>query len=49
YAHVCCDRRSGRAPDALVAQAKASLAEPVDNARLGGAITRFLTRRANYS
>jgi GMP synthase-like glutamine amidotransferase len=44
YAHVCCDRRAGRAPDALVAQAKASLAEPVDNERLGGAITRFLSR-----
>jgi len=44
YAHVCCDRRVGLAPDTLVAQAKASLAEPVDNARLGGAITRFLTR-----
>lgn len=43
YAHVCCERRIGRAPDTLVAQAKASLAEPVDNARLGGAITRFLT------
>ena len=42
YAHVCCELREGHAPDALVAQAKASLAEPVDNARLGGAITRFL-------
>ena len=31
FAHVCCDRREGRAPDAVVAQAKASLAEPVDN------------------
>ncbi len=44
YAHVCCELRKGNAPDAVVAQAKASLAEPVDNARLGGAITRFLTR-----
>jgi len=32
------------APDELVEEAKASLAEPVDNARLGSAITRFLTR-----
>jgi GMP synthase-like glutamine amidotransferase len=45
FAHVCCELREGHAPDTLVAQAKASLAEPVDNARLGGAITRFLTRR----
>jgi GMP synthase-like glutamine amidotransferase len=44
YAHVCCELREGKAPDALVAQAKASLAEPVDNARLGRAITRLLTR-----
>jgi GMP synthase-like glutamine amidotransferase len=44
FAHVCCDLRVGRAPDDVVARAKASLAEPVDNARLGGAITRFLTR-----
>jgi GMP synthase-like glutamine amidotransferase len=44
YARICCELREGHAPDAVVAQAKASLAEPVDNARLGGAITRFLTR-----
>ena len=44
FAHLCCDIRKGTAPDDVVAQAKASLAEPVDNARLGGAITRFLTR-----
>ncbi len=44
FAHLCCDIRKGHAPDELVAQAKASLAEPVDNARLGSAITRFLTR-----
>lgn len=47
FAHLCCDLRAGHAPDSVVAQAKASLAEPVDNARLGGAITRFLTRGAN--
>jgi GMP synthase-like glutamine amidotransferase len=44
FAHICCDIRKGEAPDAVVAQAKASLAEPVDNAALGGAVTRFLTR-----
>ena len=44
FAHLCCDIRKGLAPDELVAEAKASLAEPVDNARLGGAIARFLTR-----
>jgi GMP synthase-like glutamine amidotransferase len=44
FAQLCCDIRKGQAPDELVAEAKASLAEPVDNARLGGAITRFLTR-----
>jgi GMP synthase-like glutamine amidotransferase len=47
FAHVCCDLRMGRAPDAVVAEARASLAEPVDNARLGTAITRFLTGGAN--
>ena len=46
YALACCEmaRASGRAPDGLVAAAKASLAEPLQSARLGGAITRFLTR-----
>jgi len=46
FAHLCCELREGRAPDALVAAAKASLSEPVDNARLGFAMARFLTRRA---
>jgi len=44
FAHLCCDIRKGHAPAELIAQAKATLAEPVDNARLGSAITRFLTR-----
>jgi len=44
FADYCCDLRAGHAPEAVVAQAKASLAEPVDNARLGSAIARFLTR-----
>src|SRR6266702_6287003 len=45
FAHVCCELREGKAPDAVVATAKASLAEPLDSAKLGGAITRFLARR----
>lgn len=46
FAHVCCELREGQAPDAVVAAAKASLAEPLDSAKLGAAITRFLNRRA---
>ena len=48
YAMACCEvvHSKGHAPDSLVATAKASLAEPLESARLGGAITRFLTRRA---
>ena len=46
FAHVCCELRQGKAPDAVVAAAKASLAEPLDSAKLGGAITRFLVKRA---
>ena len=45
-AHFCCEARQGKAPDEVVASAKASLTLPLDNARLGGAIARFLTRRA---
>ena len=45
FAQVCCDLRDGKAPDAVVATARASLAEPMDSAKLGGAITRFLARR----
>jgi GMP synthase-like glutamine amidotransferase len=45
FAQVCCDFRDGKAPDDVVATARASLAEPLDSASLGGAITRFLTRR----
>ncbi|WP_065756865.1 type 1 glutamine amidotransferase [Bradyrhizobium paxllaeri] len=46
YALACCEmaHAKGHAPDSLVAAAKASLAEPLENARLGSAITRFLTR-----
>jgi GMP synthase-like glutamine amidotransferase len=49
FAHVCCTAREDQAPDAMVAAAKASLAEPLDHGRLGGAITRFLTRPARAS
>jgi GMP synthase-like glutamine amidotransferase len=46
YALACCEmaHSKGHAPDGLVAAAKASLAEPLESAKLGGAITRFLTR-----
>ncbi|MEH2556722.1 GMP synthase-like glutamine amidotransferase [Bradyrhizobium algeriense] len=46
FALACCEvvHTKGHAPDSLVAAAKGSLAEPLENARLGGAITRFLTR-----
>jgi GMP synthase-like glutamine amidotransferase len=46
FALACCEvaGTKGHAPDLLVAAAKASLAESLENARLGGAITRFLTR-----
>lgn len=43
YADALCDLHRGRAPDALVEAAKASLAEPLDHATLGGVVTRFLT------
>jgi GMP synthase-like glutamine amidotransferase len=45
YADALCDLRRGRAPDPVVEAAKASLAEPLDHARLGGAIARFLSGR----
>ncbi|WP_431205150.1 type 1 glutamine amidotransferase [Bradyrhizobium betae] len=45
FARVCCELRDGNAPADVVASAKASLAEPLDSAKLGGAITRFLARR----
>jgi GMP synthase-like glutamine amidotransferase len=44
FAQVCCELREGKAPDDVVATAKASLAEPMDSAKLGGAITRFLVK-----
>ena len=44
FAHLCCELREGKAPDDVVATAKASLELPLENARLGEAITRFLAR-----
>jgi GMP synthase-like glutamine amidotransferase len=48
FALACCEmvRSKGHAPDSVVTSAQASLAEPLESARLGGAITRFLTRSA---
>ncbi|MBA2397540.1 MAG: type 1 glutamine amidotransferase [Bradyrhizobium sp.] len=45
FAHICCEKAGeADAPAALVATAKASLEQPLDNANLGGAIARFLAR-----
>ena len=48
FALACCEmvRSKGDAPDDVVTSAETSLAEPLESARLGGAITRFLTRSA---
>jgi GMP synthase-like glutamine amidotransferase len=46
FAQVCCELRDGKAPENVVATARASLAQPMDSAKLGGAITRFLARHA---
>jgi GMP synthase-like glutamine amidotransferase len=45
FAHICCEKAGqASAPPALVATAKASLEQPLDNASLGRAIARFLAR-----
>lgn len=46
FAQVCCELREGKAPEDVIATARESLAQPMDNAKLGGAITRFLAKRA---
>ncbi|HLG79482.1 MAG TPA: type 1 glutamine amidotransferase [Bradyrhizobium sp.] len=46
FAHLCCDMREGKAPDDVVAAAKASLQLPLESDRLGAAIARFLSKRA---
>jgi GMP synthase-like glutamine amidotransferase len=45
FGQICCEKagQSG-APESLVATARASLEQPLDNADLGRAITRFLAR-----
>lgn len=45
FAQVCCELREGKAPDDVVATARDSLAQPLDSAKMGAAITRFLARR----
>jgi GMP synthase-like glutamine amidotransferase len=43
FAHACCEKAGqDSAPEPLVATAKASLEQPLDNANLGRAIARFL-------
>ncbi len=44
YPLAICEMLEGRAPDEVIATARASLNEPLDSAKLGGAIARFLTR-----
>lgn len=46
FAQVCCELRDGKVPEDVVAKAKDSLTQPLDSAKLGGAITRFLVKRA---
>lgn len=48
FARACCEmvRSKGDAPDDVVTTAENSLAGPLESARLGSAITRFLTRSA---
>jgi GMP synthase-like glutamine amidotransferase len=48
FALACCEmvRSKGQAPDSVVTSAQASLGEPLESARLGSAITRFLTGSA---
>src|ERR1700704_936273 len=42
FCHICFELREGKAPETLVASAKASLQQPPDPADLGRAIARFL-------
>lgn len=45
FGHICCEKAGqDSAPATLVAAAKASLDQPLDNADLGRAIARFLAR-----
>jgi GMP synthase-like glutamine amidotransferase len=49
FAHLCCEMREGKAPDDVVARAKASLELPLESAVLGEAITRFLSKSSHPS
>jgi len=49
FAHVCCELREGQAPESVVRAAQASLAEPLDSARLGSAIARFLATGSSWT
>jgi GMP synthase-like glutamine amidotransferase len=49
FARLCCELREGKAPDEVVAAAKASLELPLESARLGEAITRFLCKSSLLS
>jgi GMP synthase-like glutamine amidotransferase len=44
YPLAICEMLEGRAPAEVIATARASLNEPLDSAKLGGAIARFLTQ-----
>lgn len=47
YAYTRCEAREGNASDSIIAAAKTSLEQPLDSARLGRAIARFLTQPAS--
>ncbi|MGJ4939551.1 type 1 glutamine amidotransferase [Bradyrhizobium sp. HKCCYLS1011] len=44
FVHALCELHADHAPESVVAAARASLVEPLDSAKLGRAITRFLIR-----
>ena len=46
FAYALCDLHKEHAPEHVLAEAKSSLAAPLDHAKLGRAITRFLTAPA---
>ena len=45
FAEALCEIHQDHAPESVVADARASLAAPLDNAKLGRAMTRFLVGR----
>jgi len=44
FAHALCEMHKSHAPESVVAEAKASLEAPLDRAKLGRAMARFLAR-----